>query len=321
MSAGASFLSIAYGIDDLTLGFDMEGSGAVERLNTMAGTQTRRGKMLGEAVSWGRWSHLLGRSVAFWKSDTKRLYVQAKLANEGELCPPADFHEKVERLMERMAVVGLASYAMPWVTRIDVAVDADCHPADGKLLLDALEATRLPQGWRTTSSGVARSTVYFRARGTEKVYARAYCRNLKTKSGEPYARIRLEAEQRFEPMACPLEYALDPAFAREVWKGRYGNLTATVTRLQREVQTLKIAERVRQGELKYAEGERLAMFLDLERLGLARGYYPRSVYSARRREATRLGYSPNETGSQPLAVDVSELLAAYLRAVEPAAAR
>jgi hypothetical protein len=36
----------------------------------------------------GKWAHLLGRSVARWKSDTKRLYVQAKVAPEGELCPP-----------------------------------------------------------------------------------------------------------------------------------------------------------------------------------------------------------------------------------------
>jgi hypothetical protein len=99
-----------------------------------------------------------------------------------------------------MALVGLVSYVEPWVTRLDVAVDAQCHPADGKLLLDALEAARLPNGWRTTSSGVPRSTVYFRARGTEKVYARAYCRNLKTKTGEPYGRIRLEVEERFEPV-------------------------------------------------------------------------------------------------------------------------
>src|SRR6266540_5959808 len=107
VSAGTSFVPVAYGIDDLTLGFDMEGSGAIERLNAFPGTQTRRGKMLGEAVSWGKWSHLLGRTVAFWKSDTERLYVQAKLAPAGELCTPADFARALESLLSRMAVVGL----------------------------------------------------------------------------------------------------------------------------------------------------------------------------------------------------------------------
>jgi hypothetical protein len=180
----SSFRPVAYGINDVTLGFDMEGSGSIERLNAMEGTQTRRGKMLGEVVSWGRWSHLLGRSVAFWKADTNRLYVQARVADAGELCPSQRFETEVRSLLKRMAVVGLVSYAEPWITRLDVAIDADCEPADGKLLLDALEAARLPNGWRTTSSGIPRSTVYFRARGTEKVYARAYCRNLKTRTGE-----------------------------------------------------------------------------------------------------------------------------------------
>jgi hypothetical protein len=316
----ASFVPVAYGIDDLTLGFDMEGSGAIERLNALPGTQTRRGKMLGEAVSWGKWSHLLGRSVAFWKADTNRLYVQAKLASEGELCPPASLGAEIARLTQRMAVVGLVSYAAPWITRLDVAVDAECHPTDGKLLLDALEATRLPNGWRTTSSGVPRSTVYFRARGTEKVYARAYCRNLKTKTGEPYGRIRLEIEERFEPKSCPAELASDPQFPADLWRARYTAASSTVTRLAREAQAVEIANRVQTGELTYAQGERLSMFLDVERLGLARRYYPRSVYAARKREARRLGYAASDTGAGSLTVELAELLRPYLDAVEAGSA-
>jgi hypothetical protein len=62
----------------MTLGFDMEGTATVPLLNEAPGVQHRRGKMLGEPASWGKWSHLLGCSVAYWKSVTKRLYVQAK---------------------------------------------------------------------------------------------------------------------------------------------------------------------------------------------------------------------------------------------------
>ena len=108
-----TFVPVAYGIDDLTLGFAMQGSGSIRRLSELPGSQTRRGKMLGEAVSWGRWSHLLGRSVAFWKSDTQRLYVQAKVAPEGELCPPAALGNEIELLRRRMAAVGLVSYEPP----------------------------------------------------------------------------------------------------------------------------------------------------------------------------------------------------------------
>jgi hypothetical protein len=67
------FQAVEYGVDDLTLGFDMEGSPSVRDLDSRSGSQTKRGKMLGEPTSWGRWAHLLGRSVCFWKSDTKRL--------------------------------------------------------------------------------------------------------------------------------------------------------------------------------------------------------------------------------------------------------
>jgi hypothetical protein len=215
-----------------------------------------------------------------------------------------------------MAVVGLVSHENAWVTRIDVAVDAECSALDGKLLLDALESVRPPNGWRTSGVGAPRSTVYFKARATEKVYARAYCRNLKTKRGEAFELIRLEAEAGFDPRACPIDRATEPSFAAEIWKSRYGNLASRVTRLAREVQTVEIAERVKRGELTYAQGERLAMYLDLERLGLARTYYPKTVYAARRREAARLGYGSNELATSPLEVDLTDLLEPYVQAVE-----
>lgn len=259
---------------------------------------------------------MLGRSVCFWKSDTRRLCVQAKLRDPGELCPPVEVREEVRELVERMSAVGLISYERPWVTRLDVAVDAECESADGKLLLDALEAVRLPNGWRTTSTGTPRSTVYFRARATEHVHARAYCRNLKTKSGEPFGRIRLEAEQRFDPRLCPLEYVEQPAFVAEIWKSRYANLASKVTRLEREVQAMELADRMRRGELAHGQAERLHLFLDLERLGLARQCYRKSVYTARRGEAVKLGYGANDSAGGALEVDLADLLAAYVRAVD-----
>jgi len=303
-------------VDDITLGFDMEGSRMVSVLNALPGVQQRRGKMLGEAASWGKWAHLFGRSVAHWKSDTKRLYVQAKLAAPGELCPPGRVAAGIAELRERMAAVGVVAYEDPWVTRIDVAVDARCRPADGKLLLDALEAVRPPNGWRTRGVGTPRSTVYFMARGAEKVLARSYCRNLKTKQGEPFGLIRLEAEHRFDPREAPLERVQDVAFVASIWKKRYGSLAGQVRRLAREVQTLEIHERVQRDELTYAQGERLAMFLDLERLGLAQSYYPESVFRQRKREAARLGYAANDGGSEPVDVDLEALLRPYAQAVE-----
>ena len=202
------FEIVACGVDDVTIGFDMNGSRAVGRLNSMPGLGSRRGKILGDRTSWGAFAHLLGRSVSFWRQETRRLYVQAKLADEGCLAPLGALRSAVDGLLERMAVVGLVSYEPAWVTRIDVAVDGRCRPGDGKLLLDGLEACRPPNGWRTRSVGVPRSTVYFSARASEDIKARAYCRNLKTRKGQPFGLIRLEAEQRYEPREMALDRVL-----------------------------------------------------------------------------------------------------------------
>jgi hypothetical protein len=126
--------------------------------------------------------------------------------------------------------------------------------------------------------------------------------------------IRLEAEERFVPRACPAEAIEDRAFAAASG-GRGMEVSMRVTRLGREVQTLEIAARVERGELDYKQGERLAMFLELERLGIAQSYYPKSVYATRRREARKLGYSTSDTGASPLDVGLGELLLPYIEAL------
>jgi hypothetical protein len=81
---------------------------------------------------------------------------------------------------------------------------------------------------------------------------------------------------------------------------------------------MELAERMRRGELSHGQAERLHLFLDLERLGLARQCYRDSVYAARRREATKLGYSANEGKADGLDVELADLLAAYVQAVDGA---
>ncbi len=316
-SVAASFKVVDFGVDDVTLGFDFRGSKSVSRLNSMPGIETRWGKRLGERTSWGQWSSAFGRSTAHWKADTLRLYVQAKLNADAKLCAPASFQAACQALVERMAVVGLLTFEPAWVTRIDVAVDARCDSASGKLLLEGLEAARLPNNWRTSSAGEPRSTVYFKARASEKVKARAYCRHLKLKQGEPFGLIRLEAQERYAPLACPLERVDVPLLA-SIWNSRFGRLTGEVRRLGREVQTVEIARKVASGEFSPAQGERLSMLLDLERLGLAGSYYTATMYADRRRLAKRLGLASGHSGGEPLKVDLDALLAPYTAAVADA---
>jgi hypothetical protein len=148
------------------------------------------------------------------------------------------------------------------------------------------------------------------------VLSRAYCRNLKTKEGEPFGLIRLEAEQRFDPKEALVSRVHQAEFVASVWRSRYGEISGTVRRLAREVQAMEIHERVKAGEVTYQQGERLSMFLDLERLGIAQSYYPLSVYRQRRREAAKLGYACNEMRCQPLEADLDDLLHAYRGAVD-----
>lgn len=77
---------------------------------------------------------------------------------------------------------------------------------------------------------------------------------------------------------------------------------------------MELAERMQRGDLSHGQAERLHLFLDLERLGLARQSYRDSVYAARRREAAKLGYSASDTGADGIDVELAELLGAYVQA-------
>jgi hypothetical protein len=302
----------SFGYDDVSLGFDLEGSAlSLARVREMSGREFGTSKRLGHEASWGKFENLLGRSYATFKSDTNRLYVQWKPADEGELLLPADFEARFRDLERRLAVVGIESYERVWVTRLDVSVDLVCAPEDGKALLDGLEAARLPRGQRITVDGQPRSTVYFRPRASDDVLARAYCRNLKTRSGAPFGRIRLEAVQRFKPREWWVDFCFSGRVAAAlIWEGRYGGeqVDGRVTRLSREVQVLTLTQRVRLGEMTAAQFERMSGFLDAERLGVAREIYSDRLYSERRREARQLGLSVNDVGHDPVDLDLGELL-------------
>jgi hypothetical protein len=104
-----------------------------------------------------------------------------------------------------------------------------------------------------------------------------------------------------------------------VWNSRFGRLAGEVQRLGREAQTVEIAKGVATGRLTPAEGERLSMLLDLERLGLASSYYSAQMHADRRRLARKFGFAPNAPGADSVRVDLDALLAPYSAAVASAA--
>jgi hypothetical protein len=85
----------------------------------------------------------------------------------------------------------------------------------------------------------------------------------------------------------------NPEYVALWWRHVFGQgrPSGTVTRLPREVQTVKLIDRVQLGEIGYAQFERMAAFLDAERLGMADRVYAPETLRRRRREAKELGLS------------------------------
>jgi hypothetical protein len=171
------------GIDDITLGFEMEGSrhiGDVMKLAEM-GRPTRYGQVrLGHEESFGKFRDLVPRQYTTWSPKGRRVYVQAKLAPGGVLTPLDELERRVGSLVERMALFGIMSYEEPFVTRLDVTVDGRFSgPAEGKAFLDSLLGIRLPGRMVARPYGVPMTTVYHQL-ASGKVRARSYCRSTKT---------------------------------------------------------------------------------------------------------------------------------------------
>src|SRR5262249_35532518 len=238
-------------------------------------------RLYAERDRFGRWNHLLGsRHVLLsWTVHTvangvvKRLELQAHLGDEGEddLCPPSEFDARWLGLQQRMAIVEGLPVTEPRYVRVDPAVDVVFDdPDDGWKVLEVLRHARWPRGWHATYEGPPPfTTVAIKSR--TKIVGRAYCRNSKLRNGRPrWGKLRFEAEQRFEwASARPVEELANPVAPGIFWSAVFGAGTASgrVTRLAKEVEAMKLIERVQLGELTFAQYERMSAFLEAERLG------------------------------------------------------
>jgi hypothetical protein len=297
------------GVDDLTVVWDYTESPTLSKLLSLPFVPTPYGRKLGEAGAFG-WENALGHYATF-SERTKRLTVQLKLAEPGDLVAPSSLAEQVDRFAVGLAVRGLEPYGEPYVRRVDVAADLRCAPVVGRMLIDGMAAVRLDGGRRVEVMGDPRSTVYFLGRSGRAKQARVYDRNLLTGKGEPYGLIRLEAQWLFDYGKAPLAAIAAPQVLGALWLRRFGGrtVTATVRRLGREVQVVELARMVAEGALTAGKLERMSAFLDLERAGIARATYTAGQYAQRRREARQLGLAVCDPGDSALEIDLSELLA------------
>jgi hypothetical protein len=254
---------------------------------------------------FGRWEHYLGaRDVMIgWVSETKggtvrRLEVQAHLGPEGEndLCSVAEFADRYEGLLRRMAIRGVLPSEDPRVVRVDVAVDVEYgDPQEGRSVLEALRYARWPRSWYAEFQGPPPYTTVAVKLG-KKIVARAYCRNSKLRNGaERWGKLRFEREHRFvwaNGRSVGELSATEAAAA--FWGSAFGagSSSGRVIRLPHEAEAAKLIEWVELGELTSAQYEQLLGFMSAERLGLVGKAYPKETAQRRRSLARKLGVSP-----------------------------
>ena len=317
---------IAAGWHDTYFRWDLSTPQAVverlAKLNAVGPPLSQPGRRLyAERDRFGKWRHLLGPQnvLISYTVDSpshgqiRRLELQAHLGEPGEndLCRVDEFSRRWHRIQTFMAMVGVLPPESPSYVRADAGVDVRFNdPHDGWRLLEALRFARWPNRWHAEFQGPPPYTTVA-IKNRTKTVGRAYCRNTKLRNGEPrWGKIRLEREQRFEwKDRREVGELAESRTASTFWGSVFGDggPAGRVTRLEREVQTVKLSDRVRLGEITASQFEQLTGFLDAERLGLTDRIYKPETARRRRALARKLGISANEAMTDPLDEDLDGL--------------
>lgn len=317
---------VGAGWHDLVFRWDISTPQAVTaRLEALPGQGSlqRPGKKLyAERDRFGKWQHLLGSQHVLLSYTVeslthgciRRLELQAHLGDLGEddLCPPREFGHRWERQQKFMAMIGVLPPEDPVYVRVDPAVDVSYpDPREAQQVLEGLRYARWPGQWYAEWQGPPPyTTVAIKKR--RHTIGRVYCRNTKLRNGgSRWGKLRFETEQRFQWRdQRPLTELHQEKAASVFWSSIFGNGTAagSVTRIEREVQTMRLIERVQLGDITTAQFEQLAGFLDAERLGLTDRVYRPETARRRRALAQSLGISPADAETEPLDVSLDALL-------------
>jgi hypothetical protein len=304
------------GIDDITIGLEMKGSRCIKRVLELAeqGRVTRYGHVrLGHEGEFGKFYDLLARHFITWSPRSSRLYIQAKLAEEGELTPIGSLQDGVEGLLERLAILGIVSYEEPFVTRIDVTADGYFeNPAIGKALLGAMLSVRLPGRLVAQLWGIPMTTVYH-SLPPRKVQARCYCRAAKTGEGSTYSVIRLERQKKWEPGEQVLK-DLTPGVCKAIWDRHFLAIVPELgycSVLSEEALLMELRKWIKAGSISHTVAERVFLYSKAERIGLVEEMYPARTLLERRREARRLGVRLESEELEGLHFAFGDLLNTY----------
>jgi hypothetical protein len=279
--------------------------------------------LFAERNRFGKWQHLLGPQhvLLTYTVDSpqhgliRRLELQGHPGDAGEndLCAASEFSARWSNLQKRMAMVGVLPADEPVYVRVDPAVDVVYEdPQEAYSVLEGLRYARWPRGWYAEWQGPPPYTTV-PVKNRTKTVGRVYCRNTKLRNGKPrWGKLRFEREQRFVwKDQRPVEKLRLEAAASLFWGSVFGlgAVSGKVTRIGREVQTMKLIERVQLGEITTAQFEQLTGFLDAERLGVTDRVYTAETARRRRALARGLGISATDTESEPLDMALDDLLA------------
>jgi hypothetical protein len=297
----------------------------VSRLQQLPGqgSLTQPGKKLyAERDRFGKWQHLLGPQnvLLSYTVDSpthgliRRLELQAHLGDAGEddLCPVDEFEPRWRRVQELMAMIGILPAEDARYVRVDPAIDVGySDPLEGQRVLEGLRYARWPGQLHAEYQGAPPYTTVAIKRRTHTV-GRVYCRNSKLRNGGArWGKLRFEAEQRFKWRGGrPVLELGQPATAGTFWSAVFGAgaVAGRLRRIGREVQTMRLIERVQLGDITTAQYEQLTGFLDAERLGVVDRVYKPETARRRRALARALGIAPADAEAEPLDVDLDELL-------------
>jgi hypothetical protein len=279
-------------------------------------------KLFAERDRFGKWQHVLGPKhvlLAYTVESPshgliRRLELQAHLGDDGEddLCPTNEFSGRWAKLQTLMGILGVLPVEDPSYVRVDPAVDvAYSDPIEGQKVLEALRYARWPYRWYTEWQGPPPYTTVAIKSGT-KIVGRVYCRNTKLRNqGERWGKLRFEREQRFTWRdRRPIQELASATAASTFWVSVFGlgRASGVVRRIEREVQTVKLIERVQLGELTTSQFEQMTGFLDAERLGLTSRIYTAETARRRKSLARKLGVAIADGETEPLDVALDDLL-------------
>lgn len=284
-----------------------------------AGVDTWR-LTFGTALELGAGVFDLGDHRAQWMPGVGQLAVEGHPHAADALCPAGQLPDAYALVVDQLGGVGHAATRFLGVSRLDSTATLRFDDARrGELVLAGLAALDWPGSEATVRPAMRPRSVSVTSLRGRRHQLRAYDKG--TERGDvaaglaqPFELVRLEAQWRFRSDHRLKLSELSAAAVRERFERRFLPLyraTKGLTVGSLPFITDAIADQLAAGELTYREAERLAGFLCIA-ASRCDGHYPLRARQRRRAELRERGLVVAEHVTEPLHVELSDVLEAAL---------